>query len=106
MIICIPVPISFFTQNFLIIGSLSRQVLKKKGDSVNKGMLHNEYKKLAIVAFFLAIMFGLAWIFAILVAIPNTTLSYISQYLFSFLVGFQGLLYFIMCGHLRHVSSG
>ena len=83
---------------FLIIGSLSRQVLKKKGDSVNKGMLHNEYKKLAIVTFFLAIMFGLAWIFAILVAIPNTTLSYISQYLFSFFVGFQGLLYFIMHG--------
>ena len=83
---------------FIIIGSLSKRLTKKKGDSANKGIQHNGYKKLAIIAFFLAIMFGLAWIFAILVAIPNTTLSYISQYLFSFLVGFQGLLYFIMHG--------
>ena len=83
---------------FIIIGSLSRQVIKKKGDTVNKEMLQRDYKKLAIVAYFLAIMFGLAWIFAILVVIPDTIVSYISQYLFSFFVGFQGLLYFIMHG--------
>lgn len=79
----------------VIITSLSRQIFKKRG--IIKGEIQrNEYKKLAIVAFFLAIMFGLAWIFALLVIIPNTILSYISQYLFSILVGFQGILYFIM----------
>lgn len=82
---------------FVIVGSLSRQVCKKKG-TLNKDMLHVEYRRIAIVAFFLAIMFGLAWIFAILVAIPNTVVSTVSQYLFSFFVGFQGLLYFIMHG--------
>ena len=83
---------------FIIIGSLSWQVLKKTKDEVKREMLHEEYKRLAVVAFFLAIMFGLAWIFAILVVIPDTTVSIISQYLFSFFVGFQGLLYFIMHG--------
>ena len=82
---------------FIIVGSLCRQVLKRK-DMLNKEMLHVEYKRLAIVAFFLAIMFGLAWIFAILVVIPNTVASAVFQYLFSFFVGFQGLLYFIMHG--------
>lgn len=59
-------------------------------------MQRKEYKRLAIVAFFLAIMFGLAWIFALLVIIPNNIVSYISQYLFGIFVGFQGILYFVM----------
>ena len=59
-------------------------------------MQQKEYKRLAKVAFLLAIMFGLAWIFALLVIIPNTIVSYIFQYLFGLFVGFQGILYFIM----------
>lgn len=59
-------------------------------------MQRKEYKRLAIVAFFLAIMFGLAWIFALLVIIPNAIVSYIFQYLFGIFVGFQGILYFVM----------
>lgn len=82
---------------FIIVGSLGQQVFKKR-DMLNKEMLHVEYRRLAIVAFFLTIMFGLGWIFAILVVIPNTVASAVSQYLFSFFVGFQGLLYFIMHG--------
>lgn len=82
----------------LIIGSLSWKVIKKR-DTINKAeMQRKEYKRLAIVAFFLAIMFGLAWIFGVLVVIPDTAVSHISQYFFSFFVGFQGVLYLIMHG--------
>ena len=82
---------------FIIVGSLGRQVTHKtKGSTLNREMLVNEYKRLGIVAFFLAVMFGLAWIFAVLVAIPNSAVSYAAQYLFSIFIGFQGLLYFVM----------
>ena len=76
--------------------SLSKQLLnKKKTGEVN---WRREYKKLAVVAFFLAIMFGLAWIFAIFVPIPIEALSITSQYLFSIFIAIQGLLYFILHG--------
>ena len=84
---------------FIIVFSLTRQVIKKR-KIFDKGELHirKEYKRLAIIAFFLAIMFGLAWIFAILVLIPDTYVSLVFQYLFSCFIAVQGVLYFIMHG--------
>ena len=82
----------------VIMISLSKQLLNKKKRETGDVKWRREYKKLAVVAFFLAIMFGLAWIFAIFVPIPIEALSITSQYLFSIFIAIQGLLYFILHG--------
>ena len=83
---------------FIIMGSLGFRVTQNVTTSApsNKQMMRRDYKRLCVVAFFLAVMFGLAWIFALLVALPNTALSLSSQYIFSFFIASQGLLYFVM----------
>lgn len=82
----------------VIMISLSKQLLNKKKRETGDVKWRREYKKLAVVAFFLAIMFGLAWIFAIFVPIPIEALSITSQYLFSIFIAIQGLFYFILHG--------
>lgn len=77
--------------------SLLKRLLNKK-KTATEVKWRKEYKKLAVIAFFLAIMFGLAWIFAIFVPIPNKELSITSQYLFGIFIAIQGLLYFILHG--------
>ena len=57
-----------------------------------------EYRKIAVIAFCLVVMFGLAWIFALLVPIPVEAISIASQYLFSIFIATQGVLYFILHG--------
>ena len=63
-----------------------------------------EYKKLTVIAFFLLVIFGIGWIFAFLVPThellsgPQVVISTIAQYIFSIVIGFQGVLVFILHG--------
>ena len=83
----------------VIITSLLKQVYHKKKAMPDKELnTKHEYRKIAVIAFCLAIMFGLAWIFALLVPIPVEAISIASQYLFGIFIAIQGVLYFILHG--------
>ena len=63
--------------------------------------LSNERKELlqlAIIAFVLSFMFGFGWTFGLLVHIPSVIASTIAQYIFSIVLGMQGVLFFIFHG--------
>jgi hypothetical protein len=54
------------------------------------------YKK-AVIAFVLAVMFGIGWIFGVLGSdLGQGPLSQVFQFVFIFIVGFQGLLIFLL----------
>lgn len=85
--------------------SLSRRFHNQKKIKPNFAEKNNlkELRHLITIAICLSVMFGLGWVFGLLVQIPSPIISLIAQYIFSVFVGFQGVLIFILHG-LRSVD--
>ena len=84
-----------WTVFFIIMYSLTKQF------HGNRKRIETEtrtYQKLVYIAFSLSVMFGLGWIFAFLVPIPQEEVSTIAQYIFSIVFGLHGALLFILHG--------
>ena len=77
---------------FLIIVSV---VLRRKDKNPNISNTRKNVRK-AFIVFILALMFGIGWAFGILGSEGRNALSIVFQFLFIIIVGFQGLLIFLL----------
>ena len=84
----------------IIMVSLTRRLYQRnkiKSDLAESKNL-KELRQLIIIATSLSVLFGLGWVFGLVPQIQQQLISTISQYIFSILVGFQGVLIFILHG--------
>ncbi len=84
---------------FVVMWSLARSTSQQKKWTEAKQM-SKEYKKLAVIAFTLSVLFGLGWAFGFLIPTnlhsDGVVVSTIAQYIFSIAVGFHGVLIFLV----------
>ncbi len=85
---------------FVVVWSLTRMTHRKKKWSEEKQKMNKEYKKLAVIILTLSVLFGLGWAFGFLIPTDlhsdGVVVSTVAQYIFSILVGFHGVLIFIL----------
>ena len=87
-----------WTMFAIIMFFMGRRLIQKhkKTEVKVKGEKHTkEYKQLIVIALCLSVMFGLGWVFGLLVPIPNRDFSIVAQYLFAIFIGIHGVFIFI-----------
>lgn len=84
----------------VVVWSLLKSTHQRKKLTELKLKMINEYKKLAVIVFTLTILFCFGWAFAFLIPTDlhndGVVISTVAQYIFSVLVGFHGVLIFIL----------
>ncbi len=85
---------------FIVVYSLLKTTHQRQKLSETRQKLSTEYKKLAVIVFILSVLFGLGWTFAFLIPTDlhsdGVIISTVAQYIFSILVGFHGVLIFLL----------
>lgn len=80
----------------VVMVSLAKHFYRNRQRNPSQQSHMQELRKLIFIATSLSVLFGLGWVAGLLAGVPY--LSYVAQYVFSVLVGFQGFLIFLLHG--------